>query len=132
MRVVLANGVFDIFHIGHLLYLEAAAKLGDRLVVAVTMNEYVNKGPHRPMFDDSQRAAIVCALKCVDEVILSVNSLDALQKVKPQVFVKGRDYIGKIEKAHAEYCRQQGIEIAFTDEPIFSATRIIHDRLRTG
>jgi len=128
----MANGVFDIFHIGHLLYLEAAARMGDRLVVSVTRNAFVNKGPSRPMFDEVQRAAIVGAIRCVDEVLLVDGGLDALEKVKPDIFVKGQDYIGKIEKRHSDYCATHGIQIAYTDEPIFSATQIIHDRLRQG
>ena len=127
--VVLANGVFDIFHYGHLLYLEAAARMGDRLVVAVTRDACVNKGPGRPMFDETKRAAIVKALNCVDRVILVDDSLDALASVKPDVFVKGMDYIGKIEKRHSDYCEAHGIRIAFTAEPIYSAAKIIHDRL---
>lgn len=130
MKVVLANGVFDIFHVGHLLYLEAAAKMGDKLIVGVTKNEFVNKGPHRPMFDEMERLSIVSAIRCVDSVFLCNDSLEALQRVKPDIFVKGKDYIGKIEQKHQDYCNQQGIKIAFTDEPIYSATKIINDRFR--
>jgi cytidyltransferase-like protein len=128
----MANGVFDIFHIGHLLYLEAASRMGDRLVVAITRNAFVNKGPSRPMFDEGQRQAIVGAVRCVDQTLLCNDSLDALAEVKPDIFVKGSDYIGKIEKRHADYCAAHGIEIRFTDQPIFSATKIIHDRFRQG
>ena len=132
LKVVLANGVFDLFHYGHLRYLEAAARMGDILIVAVTRDKFVNKGPHRPMFDEAQRAAIIGALRCVDQVILCDDSLDALAEVQPDIFAKGKDYIGKIEQRHADYCATHGIEIAFTDEPLFSTTKIIHDRLRTG
>lgn len=130
--VGLANGVFDIFHIGHLLYLEAASRMCDRLVVAVTRNAHVNKGPHRPMFSEEQRLAIVKALRCVDQVILSNDSLDALEEVKPDIFIKGGDYRGRIEKRHEDYCKDHGIPIMFTDTPIFSATQIIHERMKTG
>lgn len=129
---MLANGVFDILHIGHLLYLEAAAKLGDKLVVAVTRDEHVNKGPHRPTNPEAHRAAIVGAIWCVDDVILCDDSLDALAMVKPAIFVKGNDYIGKVEKRHEDYCREHGIAIAFTNTPIYSATKIINDRLKYG
>lgn len=129
-RIVLANGCFDVFHIGHLLYLQEAATLGDRLVVAVTRDAFVNKGPNRPMFDEVQRAAIIRALRCVDEVILSDDSLDALEAIKPAIFVKGKDYIGGIEKRHSDYCKAHGIEIRFTDQTVYSSTRIINDRLR--
>lgn len=129
---VLCDGCFDILHVGHVLYLQAAKRMGDTLIVSVTRNAHVNKGPHRPMFDEKIRLHMVRALSCVDEALLVDNSLDALQRVKPDIFVKGKDYIGKIEQKHQDYCDQQGIKIAFTDEPIYSATKIINDRLRTG
>ena len=129
---VLANGCFDIFHYGHLLYLQAASEMGDWLVVSVTRNEHVKKGPTRPMYDQEHRAAIIRALRFVDEVIFSDDALDALEIVKPDIFVKGADYRGKIELKHSLYCEKHGIKIAFTDTPIFSATKIINDRIRYG
>ena len=129
---VLANGCWDIFHIGHLLHLEAARKMGDRLVVSVTHDAFVNKGPNRPTFNHGQRSAIVGALKCVDEVLIVRGVLEALEIVKPDIFVKGPDYEDKIEVEHAIYCEKKGIKIAFTSEPLFSSTKIIHDRLKYG
>lgn len=128
-KIVLANGVFDIFHYGHLLYLQEAAKMGDCLIVGVTRNIHVNKGPNRPMFDELNRAAIVGALKCVYETVLCDDSLDALESVKPHIFVKGADYIGKIQQKHLDYCEAHDIEIRFTHTDIYSATKIINDRL---
>jgi cytidyltransferase-like protein len=126
--VVLAHGCFDVFHYGHLLHLRAAALMGDHLVVAVTMNEHVNKGEDRPLFDETQRLAIINELRCVDEVLLARDSLDALVKVKPDVFVKGREYDGKIQAKDAEYCAKHGITIAFTDEETYSSSDIINGR----
>ena len=131
-KVVLANGVFDILHAGHYLYLAAAAQMGDRLVVAVTRDKYVNKGPHRPTNPQDERILLIRALRVVDQAILCDDSLDALDAIKPSIFVKGADYIGKIEKRHADYCKAHGIEIRFTDTPIYSATKIINDRARHG
>ena len=125
--VVLAHGCFDLFHYGHLLHLRAASQLGDHLVVAVTQNEFVNKGPDRPVFDETQRLAIINELRCVDEVVVVKDSLDALVKVKPDIFVKGREYDGKIQEKDAEYCRKHGIQIAFTDEPVMSSTKLINE-----
>ena len=131
-RVVLANGCFDLLHIGHLLYLEAAARMGDRLVVAVTQDKFVNKGPGRPMFNETHRLSLIKALRCVDDALLVNGALEALETIKPDIFVKGADYIDKIEKRHSDYCKANGIEIRFTSEPIFSTTQIINDRLRQG
>lgn len=125
--VVLAHGCWDVFHYGHLKHLLAASYMGDRLVVAVTQNAHVNKGPDRPMFDEIQRAAIINELRCVDEVLLVKDSLEALTKVKPNIFVKGREYDGKILPQDAAYCEKHSIEIEFTDEPVYSSTKIISE-----
>ena len=130
-KLVLANGVFDILHYGHILYLEEAAKMG-YLVVAVTRDLHVNKGPGRPTNPEIHRLAVIKALRCVRGAVLCDDSLDALERLKPDIFVKGKDYKGKIEKRHADFCAANRITIRFTDTPIYSATKIINDRLRTG
>ena len=129
--LVLANGVFDILHIGHVLYLEQAAKMGN-LWVGVTRDAFVNKGPHRPVMGQDDRLAVVGALRCVSGAFLCDSGLNALMLTLPDIFVKGADYIGKIDPVHAEYCKAHGIEIRFTDTPIYSATKIINDRFRHG
>lgn len=125
-KVVLANGCFDPFHVGHLRHLLAAATYGTRLVVSVTRDAYVNKGPRRPVFSEMERLEVIAHLRIVDSALLVDNALDALQTVKPDVFVKGADYRGKIEPEHYVYCRVHGIEIAFTDEPAYSSTKLLH------
>ena len=131
-RIVLANGVFDILHVGHLYYLEAAAKMGDHLCVSVTRDQFVNKGIGRPVNTEADRARLVGGIWCVNRVILCNNAIEALDLIKPDIFVKGKDYIGKIEDIHRDYCAAHKIKIAFTDTPIYSATKIINDRLRTS
>ena len=103
--------------------------MGNILVVSVTQNAWVNKGPGRPVFDELERAAIVKEMRCVDRVVLVTGAMDALESVKPDIFVKGQDYAGKIEAQHADYCKAHGIQIRFTNEPMYSATKIINDRL---
>ena len=129
--MVLANGVFDILHIGHVLYLEQAAQMGE-LWVGVTRDAFVNKGPHRPVIGQDDRVNVVRALRCVSGAFLCDNAIEALARVQPDIFVKGADYIGKIEQVHADYCKAHSIEIRFTDTPIYSATKIINDRFRHG
>ena len=129
---VLANGCFDILHVGHVLYLEQASDMGDYLWVGVTRDAFVNKGPHRPVSYQDDRLMVVRALRCVNDAFLCNDSLDALEHIKPDIFVKGADYIGKIEKRHADYCKAHGIEIRFTDTPIYSATKIIKERMNNG
>lgn len=134
MRIVLANGVFDILHYGHIKHLQAARKLGQRLVVSVTIDEYVNKGPGRPVFPYELRAEVLRALRCVDEVIPCVDAYHALARIRPNIFVKDREYEGKIEPHHEAYCKENHIEIVFTDEKTYSSTELLHfyDRLKRG
>ena len=129
---VLANGVFDLLHVGHVLYLEQASDMGDYLYVSVTRDAFVNKGPNRPNYFQDDRLMVVQALRCVNQAFLCNDALDALEQVKPDIFVKGADYIGKIEHRHADYCKAHGIDIRFTDTPIYSVTKIINDRILHG
>jgi rfaE bifunctional protein nucleotidyltransferase chain/domain len=121
--VVLANGCFDLFHYGHLKYLQEARTLGDILVVSVTTDEAVNKGPGRPVFNLEQRMAMVRALAIVDVVIFSTNGLDAVEKVKPNVYVKGKEYEGRLREQ--EVVESYGGRVHFTDGPRFSSTQLL-------
>jgi D-glycero-beta-D-manno-heptose 1-phosphate adenylyltransferase len=96
-RIVFTNGCFDLMHIGHTRYLQAAKDLGDLLVVGVnsdTSVKMLNKAPDRPIVSDAQRAEVVAALGCVDYVIL-FNEPDPhslIAAVQPDVLVKGGDW----------------------------------------
>ena len=125
MKIVLANGCFDLLHFGHLKHLQAARMLGDVLYVSVTADKHVNKGRGRPVFNENQRAEMVRALKVVHGVIIVNSSLEALKTVQPHIFVKGKEYEGKISTQDWQYCKDNGIEIAFTDEPVYSSTALL-------
>ena len=125
-KVVMANGVFDLFHIGHLRYLEAAAAMGDVLAVTVTKDAFVNKGAGRPVYDENERIALVDAVRFVHYALLVNGCIEGLQRVRPNIFVKGREYEGKIEREHEEYCKAHNIEIRFTD------TETVRPRARLG
>lgn len=114
-KVVLCNGVFDLFHIGHLRYLEAASRMGGPLIVSITKDAFVNKGPGQPLYPEGDRIAIVRALRFVKAAFLTEGSRAALEMIKPHIFVKGAEYIGKILPEDEEYCRSNGIEIRFTN-----------------
>lgn len=125
--MVLVNGCFDFLHIGHVRHLKAARKLGEVLIVSLTKDRSVNKGPGRPVFGEKDRAEMLEPY--CDEIVLVDDALEALQKVDPDIFVKGPDYVGKIEPEHADYCKARGIKIVFTKEPKHSSSALI-DRLR--
>jgi rfaE bifunctional protein nucleotidyltransferase chain/domain len=132
--LVQAHGTFDILHLGHVRHLEAARKLGDILMVTVTADRYVNKGPGRPVFSAELRAEMLGTLEYVDWVAINdaPDAVSAIEQIRPSIYVKGQDYqnpqgdiTGKIllellaVKAH-------GGRIQFTDEVTFSSTELIN------
>lgn len=121
---------FDLFHYGHLIHLEAAKKLGDLLVVSITRDVSVKKGPGRPIYNEFQRSRIVQALRCVDDVVICASLLEALAEVKPDILVKGIDYRTALDPEHTAYCDKHGIKIVFTDTPKLSATELIYEARR--
>jgi len=127
---VMTNGCFDGLHIGHILHLAHAAKWGDRLVVALTADGFVNKGPGRPHFKSYQRREHLMELRCVDHVIIVNDVLDAMAEITPDIFVKGNEYEGKIEPRHMDYFTAHSIEVRFTYTPKFSSTTLLSDRPR--
>src|SRR5881394_1341031 len=90
-KVVHCHGVFDLLHIGHIKHLEAARKLGDVLVVTITPDRFVNKGPHRPAFPERLRAEALASLACVDFVGINEwpTAVETIQLIKPNLYVKG-------------------------------------------
>ena len=96
-RIVFTNGCFDLMHIGHTRYLQAAKALGDVLIVGVNSDASVrslNKSPDRPIVSDAQRAEVVAALGCVDYVILfnEPDPQSLIAALQPDVLVKGGDW----------------------------------------
>lgn len=96
-RIVFTNGCFDLMHVGHTRYLQAAKNLGDLLVVAVNSDESVrslNKAPDRPIVQDAQRAEVVAALGAVDYVILfnEPDPQNLIAALQPDILVKGGDW----------------------------------------
>ena len=91
------NGCFDLMHIGHTRYLQAAKALGDMLVVGVNSDESVrslNKAPDRPIVSDTQRAEVVASLGCIDFVVLfnEPDPTSLIAALQPDVLVKGGDW----------------------------------------
>ena len=96
-RIVFTNGCFDLMHIGHTRYLQAAKSLGDMLVVGVNSDESVkslNKAPDRPIVSDTQRAEVVASLGCIDFVVLfnEPDPKNLIAALQPDVLVKGGDW----------------------------------------
>jgi rfaE bifunctional protein nucleotidyltransferase chain/domain len=134
-RVVLCHGTFDLMHTGHIRYLQRAAKEGDVLIVTVTADEFVNKGPGRPVFGEHMRAENLAALECVSHVAINyaLTAVDLLDRLQPAVYVKGseyRDHAGDVTGNIArekEAVERHGGEIFYTDEITFSSSSLLNE-----
>jgi len=135
LRVVLANGCFDLLHVGHVRYLEAARAHGELLVVALNTDESVRalKGPTRPLTPFAERAELVAALRCVDYVTwFCERDLEAtLRELRPAVHAKGTDYtVANVPEAHVD--RELGIQIAICGDPKERSSSLLIERLSGG
>jgi rfaE bifunctional protein nucleotidyltransferase chain/domain len=130
--IALANGIFDLFHVGHLRYLEGAKSLADVLVVAVNSDASTrrNKGPGRPVVPEAERAEIVAALSCVDHVVVfgSKTVIPLIRKLKPDWQVKGTDYTPETIP-EAEEVRRHGGRVAVAGDPKDHSTTEMLKRL---
>ena len=132
--VVQAHGTFDLLHLGHVRHLEAARALGDVLIVTITADRFVNKGPGRPVFTELLRAEMLAALHFVTYVAIAEapDAISAIEAIKPDIYAKGNDYqnpdgdvTGKIT-LERHTVEAHGGSIRFTDEITFSSTELIN------
>ena len=132
-RIVLANGCFDVLHVGHVRYLEGARREGDLLVVAINSDSGVRalKGPGRPVFPQQERAEILAALACVDYVTIfdALTPRDLIARLLPDVLVKGGDWGPEEIVGRAEVESAGGRVVSIPVEPAYSTTAIL-DRMR--
>jgi D-glycero-beta-D-manno-heptose 1-phosphate adenylyltransferase len=128
-RIILANGAFDLLHVGHVRYLHAAKQLGGALIVAVNADASVRalKGDGRPLLPDHERAEILAALADVDAVVifpeLDVRAL--VREIRPDIHAKGTDYRAE-DVPEADVVRECGGRVAIVGDPKnHSASEII-------
>lgn len=134
-RVVLCHGTFDLMHTGHIRYLQRAKQEGDVLLVTVTGDTYVNKGPGRPVFNEQLRAENLAALACVDLVAVNhaVSAVEALHEIRPSIYAKGSDYRSHGDDVTGNIAREQeaveahGGHIFYTDEITFSSSSLLNE-----
>lgn len=133
-RVVQCHGVYDLLHLGHVRHFEAARREGDVLVVTVTPDRFVNKGPGRPVFNEQLRAEMIAALTSVDAVAITENptAVESIRRVRPDVFVKGSEYsdpsndvTGKIGE-EVSAVEEGGGRVHFTGDLTFSSSQLIN------
>jgi cytidyltransferase-like protein len=132
--IVQCHGTFDLIHPGHIYHLEEAKAYGDVLVVTITAEKFVNKGPGRPYFNDQMRSRSMAALACVDYVILVpyAAAVEAIECVRPHSYCKGREYAeagsdvtGNISDDVAAVQRVGG-QIHYLGSVVFSSSKLIN------
>jgi D-glycero-beta-D-manno-heptose 1-phosphate adenylyltransferase len=131
----LANGGFDLLHVGHVRYLEAARREADRLIVAINDDKSVRglKGPNRPIVPAADRAQLVAALRAVDYVIIFSEPTVAplLMLLQPDVHCKGTDYTMETVPER-DAVRAYGGRIAIVGDPKDHSTRDLLKRIRAS
>ena len=133
-KIVLCHGVFDLVHVGHIEHFKKAKLLGDLLVVTVTTDKYINKGPGRPYFNSQLRQSFLESIKYIDYVaeIDSPSALEGIKLIKPNIYCKGKDYkdaskdiTNKIKKEISEVKKYNG-KIVYTNEITFSSSKLLN------
>ena len=132
--IVHCHGVFDLIHLGHIRHFQQAKKQGDVLIVTLTPDRYVNKGPGRPAYTESLRAESLAALEVIDFVAINEwpTAEETIRILKPNVYAKGSDYArpeddltGKIA-AEERAILSVGGRIYFTDDITFSSSHLLN------
>ena len=130
-RIIFTNGVFDLLHVGHVRYLQAARELGDALLVGINSDESVrrlNKGPERPINGEAERAEVIAALGCVTaSCVFGEDTPHALlEAVRPDIHAKGGDYASPDALPETPLVRQMGGEVVILPlTPARSTTRLV-------
>ncbi len=137
-RIVHCHGVFDLLHPGHIKHLEEARQRGDVLVVTVTKDAQVNRGPGRPVFNEHIRAESLAALACVDFVALTStsNAAESIARLRPHFYVKGPDYRDKKRDftggiyVEEKAVRAVGGKLLTTEGPTMSSSHLLNEHFR--
>jgi len=133
-KIVHCHGVLDLLHIGHIRYFRQAREMGDVLVVTITPDKDVDKGPQGPAFSEDLRAEAIASLDIVDFVAVNEwpTAEETIRLLRPDVYVKGSDFksveadkTGKLA-LEANVCKEVGAKLAFTTDIVFSSTNLIN------
>ncbi len=133
-RVVLCHGVFDLLHIGHIRYFKQAHALGDILIVTITPDQFVDKGPHRPAFNQSLRLEALASLEIVDYCAVNEwpTAENTLRTLRPSFYVKGGEFKNPDEDPTGKMglevtaAKEAGAEVVYTEDIVFSSSNLIN------
>jgi len=137
-KLVATNGCFDLLHVGHVRYLQAARALGDLLAVGLNGDRSVRelKGNGRPITAESDRAEVVAALQCVDLVTIfpQTRATQFIAAIKPAIYVKGGDYSSEtLDEEERAVLKEVGAEIRIIPfESGYSTSRLLKQICKTG
>jgi len=134
-KIVHCHGTFDMVHPGHIVHFEEAKALGDILVVTITGEKFVNKGPGRPYFNDALRSRWLAALGCVDYVVIIpfAAAVEAIECVRAHYYCKGREYEDQSSDVTGNIAddvtavKRVGGEMRYVGSMVFSSTRLLND-----
>ena len=135
-KIGLAHGVFDLVHSGHLLHFEECKKYCDELIVSITDDKYVNKGPGRPYFNSKERVRFLQSIKFIDKVIINndYTPINLIKKIKPDFYFKGKDYLNFSSDLTGNIGREKqtvqniGGKIIFTKSKLKSSSSILNNQ----
>ncbi len=135
-KIVMCHGVFDVLHYGHIIHFEEAKKNGQILVVSLTNDKFVNKGPDRPLFNSVIRAKSLLSLNTVDYVIISedFDCINTLRVIKPNFFVKDIEYANKNHISNKNFEKEKKFlktikcKLVYTKQKKFSSSEIIKSK----
>jgi len=132
-RLVLCHGIFDLLHPGYIVHLEEARALGDVLVVSLTADKFVNKGPGRPLCKEQLRARTLAALSCVDYVVVTSfpSASGPLEAIRPDIYCLGKDYEINVHKndflqKDLATAAKIGAAVRYVGSVVFSATKLLN------
>lgn len=137
-KIAHCHGVFDLIHPGHVRHLAAAKKEADVLVVTVTSDPFVRKGPGRPIFNENLRAETLASFASVDYVAINhaPTAVNCIKLLKPDVYVKGQDYIDKKKDVTGKIADEEkaivsvGGRMVFTQDITFSSSKLINEHMQ--
>lgn len=138
-KIVHCHGTFDLIHPGHVIHFEEAKALGDKLVVTITGEKYVNKGPGRPFFNDSLRAKSLTALECIDYVVIIPYpaAVEAIKAVSANIYCKGKEYENTSNDVtgnmldDVKAVEEVGGVLRYVGSVVFSSTKLLNGNFST-
>ena len=133
-KIVLCHGVFDLIHIGHIKHFNSAKKLGDILIVSLTPDRYVNKGPGRPIFNEKLRSEFLKNISIIDHIVINnlSTSVNIINLLKPNIYCKGSDYKNHKNDVTGEIrnefkaLKKYGGKIKYTNDITSSSSKLIN------